>query len=146
MNREGRPPNYTQDEFDEIWRLYRSGYNLRDISQTMGINPGSIHVVLHRYGGIAPYGRKPRRDRLTLEDREEISRGESMRTIAKRLRRPVSTVSREVGRNTEVQGPTERPRRTSRRLSDLRDRNSTSTRSCANMSSISSNLTGLPNR
>jgi len=69
----------------------------------MGINPGSIHIVLHWCGGIAPYRRRPRRDRLTLSDREEMSRGiacgESMRCIAERLERPVSTVSREVGRN-----------------------------------------------
>ena len=103
MNREGRRPNYTKEQFDEIWRLYKSGYKLWDISQEMGINPGSIHIVLHRYGGIAPYRRKPRKDRLALSDREEISRGiacgESMRCIAERLERPVSTVSREVGRN-----------------------------------------------
>lgn len=103
MNREGRPPNYTQEQFDEMWQLYKNGYKLWDISQAMNINPGSIHIVLQKYGGIAPCRRKPRKDRLTLEDREEISRGiackESMRQIAKRLRRPVSTVSREVARN-----------------------------------------------
>lgn len=103
MNREGRPPNYTKEQFDEIWRLYGSGYRLWDISQEMSINPGSIHIILHRYGGIAPYRRKPRRDRLTLSDREEISRGiacgESLRQIARRLARPVSTISREVRRN-----------------------------------------------
>ena len=103
MNREGRPPNYTHEQFDEIWQLYKRGCKLWDISQAMGINPGSIHIVLHRYGGIAPYKRKPCKDRLTLSEREEISRGiacgESMRRIAERLKRPASTVSREVIRN-----------------------------------------------
>lgn len=103
MNREGRSPNYTQDQFDEVWRLYRSGSKLWDIAQILDINPGSIHIILHRYGGIAPPKRKPREGRLTVNDREEISRGiasgESMRAIAKRLGRPPSTISREVLRN-----------------------------------------------
>ena len=103
MNREGRPPNYTKEQFDKIWRLYKSGHRLWDISQKMNINPGSIHIILHRYGGIAPYRRRPRKDRLSLSEREEISRGiacgKSMGCIAERLERPVSTISREVGRN-----------------------------------------------
>lgn len=103
MNRKGRRPNYSPEQFDEIWRLYKDGYKLWDISQEMNINPGSIYGILHRYGGIAPYRRRPHKDRLTLSEREEISRGiaceESMRQIAKRLKRPASTISREVGRN-----------------------------------------------
>jgi IS30 family transposase len=62
-----------------------------------------IHLLLKRHGGIAPL--VPRRSRisLTLQEREDISRGiasgSSIRTIAKGLKRAVSTVSREVARH-----------------------------------------------
>ena len=54
-------------------------------------------------GGISPPARKRRGSELTFQEREEISRGlskgESQRSVAARLRRAVSTVSREVARN-----------------------------------------------
>lgn len=54
-------------------------------------------------GGISPPLRKRRAQALSLQDREEISRGlssgESLRRIAARLNRPASTVAREVARN-----------------------------------------------
>lgn len=103
MNKEGRPPNYTPEQFDSIWGLYKGGNKLWDIAQALGINPGSIHIVLHRHGGIAPYKRVVRKGHLSLEEREEISRGiaagDSVRAIAKTLGRPASTVSRELSRN-----------------------------------------------
>jgi IS30 family transposase len=54
-------------------------------------------------GGFSPLPRRRSAKALSLEDREEISRGlsrcESLRSIAARLNRPASTVAREVARN-----------------------------------------------
>ena len=59
--------------------------------------------VLLSKGGIAPTARTRSRLSLSLQDREEISRGLvsglSMRKIAERLGRSPSTISREIGRN-----------------------------------------------
>jgi len=100
MNKEGRPPNYTPEQFDEIWDLYKRGSKLWDIAQALDINPGSIHIVLHRHGGIAPYRRAIRQGHLSLDEREEISRGiaggNSARAIARSLGRSASTISREI--------------------------------------------------
>jgi len=66
-------------------------------------NSSSIYPLLSRTGGIRPPVRKRSRLALTLVEREEISRGLesrlSLRSIALRLRRSPSTVSREVKRN-----------------------------------------------
>lgn len=63
----------------------------------------SIYPFLARTGGIRPPERVRSRLSLTLSEREEISRGLiaqlSLRTIARMLRRSVSTISREVRRN-----------------------------------------------
>jgi IS30 family transposase len=63
----------------------------------------SIYPLLERSGGIRPPKRSRSRLALTLVDREEISRGlmanQSLRSIARSLRRSTSTISREVSRN-----------------------------------------------
>jgi DNA-binding CsgD family transcriptional regulator len=103
MNKRGRPPNYSETQFTEVWRLWNEGNKLWDIAQILQINPGSIHIILHKHGGIAPYERKQREGQLTIEEREAISRGlaadTSLRDIAHSLGRTVSTISREVSRN-----------------------------------------------
>jgi IS30 family transposase len=76
---------------------------LSDIARALEKPPGSVFVFVAANGGISPPARKRKRDALTVLEREEISRGlgreESLRGIAARLNRPVSTVSREVDRN-----------------------------------------------
>jgi IS30 family transposase len=65
--------------------------------------PGSVFGFVVASGGISPTPRRRRVGTLSLRDREEISRGlssdESLTNIAGRLKRSVSTISREVGRN-----------------------------------------------
>ena len=67
----------------------------------------SIYPLLERTGGIRPPARRRSRLALTLSDREEISRGLianlSLRSIARSLKRPASTISREVRRNGGAQ-------------------------------------------
>jgi IS30 family transposase len=77
---------------------------MREICSALERTPSTLRVHLARYGGIAPPIRKRALVALTLAEREEISRGlcsgGSVRSIAKRLRRATSTVSREIARHS----------------------------------------------
>ncbi|WP_373420512.1 helix-turn-helix domain-containing protein [Mesorhizobium sp. L48C026A00] len=63
----------------------------------------SVFSVISPTGGIRPAARKRASQALSLSEREEISRGLStlcsLRSIARRLGRSPSTISREVRRN-----------------------------------------------
>ena len=67
------------------------------------------HYWLAQSGGVRPRARRPRPAlRLSIEEREAISRGLAQRktltAIAEQLGRSVSTVSREVRRNSGLNG------------------------------------------
>jgi IS30 family transposase len=91
------------NERADLWRRWRAGQSLSDIARALEKPPGSVFGFVAANGGISPATRKRKRNALTLQEREEISRGlsrdESLRGIATRLNRPVSTISREVTRN-----------------------------------------------
>lgn len=98
-----RGPRLTTAERNDIFRRYAAGERPRVIAQSLGRNRQTIHAVIRQLHGIGPR-RVLRTDRfLCLAEREEISRGlhahESQRSIAKRLGRAPSTISREVSRN-----------------------------------------------
>src|SRR5580698_7971321 len=87
----------------ELWKRWKQGQSLSEIGRALDKAPTSIHGFLSTSGGIAPVARS-RSDRvLTAHEREEISRrlcaGSSMRSIAVRLGKAPSTVSREIARN-----------------------------------------------
>ncbi|WP_432486419.1 IS30 family transposase, partial [Kineococcus esterisolvens] len=69
-------------------------------SRVLGLCPGTVRAYLERCGGIRPHPRSRGRGRLSLAEREEISRGLaegcSLRQIARRLHRAPSTIGREV--------------------------------------------------
>src|SRR5687768_17958030 len=89
----------------EIIGLAREGLTRREILERVDISAGALSAVLRPFGGVfrdrAP--ESARGFRLGVDDRIEIavglSRGESMRSIAARLGRAGSTVSREVNAN-----------------------------------------------
>ena len=87
----------------ELWRRYRRGETHRTIGQAIGCHPTAVTYVVRQRGGIAPRPRRRGPRTLTRRDREEISRGlargRSLAGIAAQLKRPTSTVSREVGRH-----------------------------------------------
>ena len=94
----------SESEKVEIWDRFEAGESLRSISRQLGRPPSTIrtHVVSGRFRRPLPAVEwSPRR--LSLGEREEISRGlaadESLRCIARRLGRAASTVSREVAGN-----------------------------------------------
>ena len=99
----GRPGGLSEAGKKELWERWKAGESISDIPRALKKPPGSIHGMLKAQGGIAPpHGRRSRLA-LTLDEREEISRGlaagESLRAIAARLGRSASTVCREVNRN-----------------------------------------------
>ena len=86
----------------ELWRLWQRGQSLVDIAKALEIAPTHVSACIARDGGIAPRGRRNTRG-LAEAERDEICRGlaagSSLRSIARRLKRSPSTISREVKRN-----------------------------------------------
>ncbi|TFC93291.1 IS30 family transposase [Cryobacterium breve] len=86
-----------------------SGASLRKSAALAGISRSTACLWLKQSGGVRPRATKPRPAlRLSLDERETISRGlaarRSLTAIAAELGRPVSTVSREVLRNSGRNG------------------------------------------
>jgi IS30 family transposase len=86
-----------------MWERWQKGETLHQIAQLFDRGHSSIQGVLAERGGIRPPPRCRAKVALTLAEREEISRamvaGHSMRSVATRLGRAPSTISREVNRN-----------------------------------------------
>jgi IS30 family transposase len=101
MLKEGRP-GLTDEQKADMWRRWKAGFSIREICQALKRNSSPVYQQLSIRGGIAPPGRI-RTVVLKMAEREEISRGlgsgESLRSIARRLGRAPSTVSREVARH-----------------------------------------------
>lgn len=89
-----------------VWQLRRKGLTAVAIGAQLGLSKELVRYVFVQHGGIAPRPRRRRRSSLSVAEREEISRGlarvESFRSLARRLGRSPSTISREVHRNGGV--------------------------------------------
>ena len=87
----------------EIWDALERGESMRAIGRRLGRAHASIRTFVAACAGKRPRAPLQSRLRLSLEEREEISRGlaagESLRAIAVRLGRAPSTVCREVSVN-----------------------------------------------
>lgn len=94
---------FTDKQKSEIWDRWQRGESMSSIGRLFNRASSSIYPLLERTGGIRPAVRTRSRIALTLDEREEISRGliaqQSLRSIARNLRRAPSTISREVRRN-----------------------------------------------
>jgi IS30 family transposase len=95
---------FTAKQKAELWERWRQGQCVADIARALQRrNKSGVYRVLALSGGITPSPRRRSAMALTLEEREEISRGlavgTSIRAIAAKLGRAASTVSREVNRN-----------------------------------------------
>jgi len=90
-------------DIDEIWRRLRAGHSAKPTARALGMPTSTVRTYLVRCGGIKPEPRRRAAGRLSLEEREEISRGlaagQSLRAIAAGLGRSPSTVAREVTSN-----------------------------------------------
>jgi IS30 family transposase len=100
------PRRFTGDERAEIWDRIRTGESTPSIAASFSRYPSAIRKLLMATGGVRPGERHRSERNLSLDEREEISRGlatgSSLRSIAARLGRAPSTVSREVLRNGGV--------------------------------------------
>ena len=87
-------------DIDEIWRRMRAGHSMKPAARALGLPTSTVRSYLVRCGGVMPEPRHRGSRRLSLADREEISRGlaagRSLRMIAAELGRAPSTISREV--------------------------------------------------
>lgn len=88
----------------EIWALHGQGYLATEIHKKTGRSFTTVTALIKRHGGIRPARPpKPTGHRLDDGDREEIAlgiaAGDTYVTIAERIGRHHSTISREVGRN-----------------------------------------------
>lgn len=94
---------FTEEEKVRLWKLWKSGQSVSDIARVLNRRPCSVHVPLTWLGGVCPRPRVRNAKSLAPAEREEISRGlssgMSVRSIAEKLVRSPSTVSREVSRN-----------------------------------------------
>jgi IS30 family transposase len=94
---------YSDKQKADIWDRWERGESMSSIGRLFERESSSIYPILSRTGGIRPLERRRSRFALTLPEREEISRGlsvgNSLRSIACRLRRSPSTISREITRN-----------------------------------------------
>jgi IS30 family transposase len=94
---------YTESRKAIMWERWRKGESLQGIAELFDHNHSSIQRILAETGGIQPAQRRRSRLALTLAEREEISRsvatGQSIRSVATRLGRAPSTISREIMRN-----------------------------------------------
>ncbi|MBP2380523.1 IS30 family transposase [Brachybacterium sacelli] len=88
---------------DAVWERWRAGEPIRVIARSVHCSREAVRRHLAKSGGIRPAQRRRAALRLSLAEREEISRGlaagDSARTIAARLGRSDSSISREISRN-----------------------------------------------
>jgi IS30 family transposase len=86
-----------------IWREWKRGSPMSLIARALEKPPATVFSYLLYHGGIQPRVPCRRSIALSIEEREEISRGlannRSIRSIALRLGRSASTISREISRN-----------------------------------------------
>lgn len=99
---------YTEIQKALMWERWRKGDTLHQIARLFDRYHSPVQRILAESGGIQPAPRHRSRLALTLAEREEISRsvvaGLSIRSIAFRLGRAPSTISRELRRNGGIQG------------------------------------------
>jgi IS30 family transposase len=93
----------TDGELEEIWSRFAAGENMFAIATSMGRTFSHFLKIQRDHGGVRPRLRQRSQRHLSIEEREEISRGladgRSLRAIASGICRATSTVSREVERN-----------------------------------------------
>ena len=94
---------FSEEERETIWDMREAGVPVKRIAKHLGRQNVSLRKFLADAGGKRPTARQRSELRLSLEEREEISRGLaagwSIRAIAQELGRSPSTVCREVNAN-----------------------------------------------
>ena len=93
-------PGYPREVRRQFWIELQSGCSVSAAARAVGVPPSTAANWVGEAGGVSPSLHAPALSRLSFLDREEIwfarARGESMRSIAGRLGRAPSTISREL--------------------------------------------------
>jgi IS30 family transposase len=88
---------------ERLWDLYEAGESVSAIARAVSVERVTVRRHIAEHGGTRPAVRCRAPGQLTLEEREEISRGLvrglSFNAIGAQLGRHGSSISREVGRN-----------------------------------------------
>jgi transposase, IS30 family len=94
---------FSEEEQKTIWDMREEGVPVKRIAKHLDRQNSSLRMFIADHGGKRPSARERSDLRLSLHEREEISRGLaaglSMRAIAATLHRSPSTVCREVNAN-----------------------------------------------
>ncbi len=94
---------YSAAQRAEIWDRWQRGESMSSIGRRFDRQSSSVFSVISPTGGIRPADRRRGGLALSLSEREEISRGlsvrHSLRAIARQLGRAPSSISREIRRN-----------------------------------------------
>ena len=95
--------HFSASELEMVWQRWKSGESNLQIAEALGFPPSSVWRQIRHRGGLAPQPRRRAERALSLREREEISRGiataEGVRSLARRLARAPSTISREIQRH-----------------------------------------------
>ena len=95
--------HFSASELEMVWQRWKSGESNLQIAEALGFPPSSVWWQIRHRGGLAPQPRRRAERALSLREREEISRGiataEGVRSLARRLARAPSTISREIQRH-----------------------------------------------
>jgi DNA-binding CsgD family transcriptional regulator len=88
---------------NRVWELLGAGLDCPAVARSLGMSVDTVRAIEAKTGGVRPKARHRSKRVLSLDEREEISRGlaegVSLREIATRLGRAPSTISREVAHN-----------------------------------------------
>jgi transposase, IS30 family len=94
---------FSDEDRKAIWDMREAGVPVKRIAKQLGRQNSSLRRFIADAGGRRPTARQRCELRLSLEEREEISRGMasglSIRSIARGLGRSASTICREVSAN-----------------------------------------------
>lgn len=94
---------YTEEQKQQMWDLWQQGSSMTEIARLFDRAHTTVNGIITRSGGVRPRRRTRSSRSLSLAEREEISRGiaagRTLRSIALRLGRSPSTISRELARN-----------------------------------------------
>jgi IS30 family transposase len=94
---------FSAEDRETIWEMREAGVPVKRIAKHLGRQNSSLRMFIADHGGTRPTARERSELHLSLEEREEISRGLaaglSIRAIAADLERSPSTVCREVNAN-----------------------------------------------
>jgi transposase, IS30 family len=94
---------FSAEDRETIWDMREAGVPVKRIAKHLGRQNSSLRRFIADHGGTRPSARERSELRLSLAEREEISRGLaaglSIRAIAAGLQRSPSTICREVNAN-----------------------------------------------